>query len=293
MLSTEERPPLGYRRSDPRIRFDARNFPEFPRDRRDSWAYDKIDIREDAFNGPDAAAFQDRELEEYALKVREVLRAKLSEQMPISSAWEADRTSLVKSIVDGAKSIAAIQGTLRMSGLFARRRADVAAGGSSCPRYVGLGAKAPNHAQLAHSMRVFTMFPQMPDPMPLPWSSPEELQREISSRDLRMAESGRDPHKDVHGRRFTHRSTANVSNTIHGVYLTLDATDLPGLDDVPAFDLFGTKEIRREWVSLQDLKVLDSDGESIGTEDTKPTFISGFIVRQLVEDGVIHIGGPS
>ena len=66
-----------------------------------------------------------------------------------------------------------------------------------------------------------------------------------------------------------------------------------GRDDVPALDLFGTNEIRREWVSLEELKVLDGDGEgSIGTEDTKPTFISGFIVRQLVEEGVIDIVGP-
>ena len=102
-----------------------------------------------------------------------------------------------------------------------------------------------------------------------------------------MAASGRDPHQDRHGRTFTHISTSNPSNTIHGVYLTLDATGLPGLDEVPALDLFGTKEVRREWRSLQDLKVLASDGRSLGTEDTKPTFISGFIVRQLVEDGVI------
>ena len=47
-------------------------------------------------------------------------------------------------------------------------------------------------------------------------------------------------------------------------------------------DLFGTKEVEREWVSLQDLKV-DS------TVDPKPTFISGFIVRQLVKEGVIDV----
>ena len=41
--------------------------------------------------------------------------------------------------------------------------------------------------------------------------------------------------------------------------------------------------------SLKELKVLDSEGGSIGTEDPKPTFISGFIVRQLVKDGVIDI----
>ena len=69
----------------------------------------------------------------------------------------------------------------------------------------------------------------------------------------------------------------------------MDATDLPGLDEVPALDLFGTTEIPGEWVSLGDLKVLDAGGQRIGTDDTKPTFISGFIVRQLVEEGVIDI----
>merc|ERR1740130_592601 len=125
--------------------------------------------------------------------------------------------------------------------------------------------------------------------MPVPSTSAEELREEIESRDSRMAASGRDPHKDAHGRKYTHKSTSNVSNTIHGVYLTFDATDLPGLDEVPALDLFGIKEVKREWKSLQDLKVLESDGQTISTEDTKPTFISGFIVRQLVKDGVIRI----
>jgi hypothetical protein len=141
------------------------------------------------------------------------------------------------------------------------------------------------------------MFPQMPDPMPLPSTPSEELQKEITTREFRMAESGRDPHQDKYGRKFTHKSTSNVSNTIHGVYFTLDATDLllPGLDDdvdeVPAMDLFGTGKIKREWKSLEDLKVLDEDGKgiNISVEDTKPTFISGFIVRQLVKDKVIDI----
>jgi hypothetical protein len=106
-----------------------------------------------------------------------------------------------------------------------------------------------------------------------------------------MAESGRDPHEDVHGRTYTHRSTSNVSNTIHGVYLIFDATGREGLDEVPALDLFGTTEIRREWKTLTDLKVLDTNtdggGVVMGSKDTKPTFISGFIVRQLVKEGVI------
>ena len=125
--------------------------------------------------------------------------------------------------------------------------------------------------------------------MPLPSTPQAELQREIRTREARMAESGRDPHTDPYGRVFTHISTNNPSNTIHGVYLTLDATDLPGLDEVPAVDLFGTKEITREWKSLQDLAVLESDGRTISTADTKPTFISGFIVRQLVKDGIMCV----
>ena len=54
-------------------------------------------------------------------------------------------------------------------------------------------------------------------------------------------------------------------------------------------DLFGTKEIKREWKSLQDLGVLESDGRTISTADTKPTFISGFIVRQLVREGIMCV----
>jgi hypothetical protein len=84
------------------------------------------------------------------------------------------------------------------------------------------------------------------------------------------------------------------------VYFSLDLTDyLPqqnhefGKNDneitPPALDLFGTKTIKREWKTLEDLKVLDSEGKSISTEDPKPTFISGFIVRQLVKDGIIDI----
>lgn len=294
VLSSQERPPLGYTWSEPRIRFEARNYPEFPKSGQESWAYDKIDIREDAFNGPDATNLKDPELEEYARKIRQCLRRKLSEQIDDGKnedSWEASALSVVKNIVDSAKSVAAIQGTLRMSGIFAQKQKDATGDGSPGPRYVGLGENAPDPAELVQSMRIFTMFPQMPDPMPLPSTSSEELQKEITSREFRMAERGRDPHRDRHGRIFTHKSTSNVSNTIHGVYLTLDATNLPGLDEAPALDLFGTKEVRREWKSLQELKVLDADGKSISLEDTKPTFISGFIVRQLVKDGVINVDG--
>ena len=289
VLSTQSTPPLGYKFSEPRIRFDASNYPEW--DGEETWSYDKIELREDAFNGPGvAAALVDTELEEYAGKICEGLRATLSERISAAkTSWEADTLAVVKSIVDGANSRAGLQGTLRMSGLFQPRDGAGGGDGSSAPRYVALGENAPDHATLARSMRLYTMFPQMPDPMPLPSTPAEELKREIATRDARMAESGRDPHADAHGRRYTHRSTSNVSNTIHGVYLTLDATDLPGLDEVPALDLFGTTEVGREWVSLEELKVLDAAGTSLGTDDTKPTFISGFIVRQLVEEGVIDL----
>lgn len=285
MLSVQERPPLGYRRSaSPGIRFEAKDFPEHS-GQLESWTYEKIDIREDAFKNNQ---FEDPELEEYANQIRKGLRTKLSEEMDGKNmdSWEASRISVVKRVVDNANSLAAIQGTLRMSGLFAKKKAYAAGECSPCSRYVSLGENAPDPAKLVQSMRIFTMFPQMPDPMPLPWTPPEELQKEITSRESRMKKSGRDPHRDPFGRKFTHKSTSNVSNTIVGVYLILDATDLPGLDEVPALDLFGTKEIRREWKSLRDLGVLDSDG-NIGTEDTKPTFISGFIVRQLAKDKAI------
>lgn len=296
VLSTSENPPRGYAWSELaapttsealRIRFAASNFPEFPHGEK-AWAYDKIDILEDAFKVPDV---EDSELEEFANKIREGLRIKLSAQMNDGenmSSWEASTVSVVKNIIDKPNSLAAIQGTLRMSGLFESKEVGAARDVSTCRRYVGLGADAPDHAKMVESVRIYTMFPQMPDPMPVPSTPPEELQKEISSREARMAETGRDLHKDRHGRKFTHKSTSNVSNTIHGVYISVDLSDLAGLDEVPALDLFGTKKIPREWKSLQDLKVLDSDG-NISTEDTKPTFISGFIVRQLANDGVIQM----
>ena len=241
-----------------RIRFEARHFPEFPAHREDSWAYDKIAIRRDAFHGPDATEFADAELEEYASRVRDGVSRRLSELMDEgreACTWEATRLRVVKDVVDRPNSLAAIQGALRMSGLFAfaaTASAAAAAGGVAAsdgggggdggsggdsggplprpPRYVALSEHAADPAKLGRSMRIYTMFPQMPDPMPSPSTSAEELQAEIDSRDGRMAASGRDPHKDRHGRRYTHRSTSNVSNTIHGVYLTIDVTGLPGLD---------------------------------------------------------------
>eukprot|EP00622_Pseudochattonella_farcimen_P004963 FR740486.1.p1 GENE.FR740486.1~~FR740486.1.p1 ORF type:complete len:311 (+),score=50.18 FR740486.1:67-933(+) len=253
MLSAQDSPPLGYKRSEPPVRFAAENFPTFPRgEGQKSWTYDKIDICESAFSG----GYEDPELEECAKKVRAGVKATLAAQVP-ADRWEAERLSIVRNVIDSANSVAAIQGALRMSGLFARKgKTGASADESVGPRYVELGGDAPDHAELAQSMRIFTMFPQMPFPLPDPSTSPEELEKEIRTRDSRMAERGRDQHKDAHGRIYTHKSTSNVSNTIHGCYLTLDATDLPGLDEVAAFDLFGDREIRGKWISLPDLKVL-------------------------------------
>ena len=250
ILSSQEAP-RGYVKNG--MSFAASNFPEFEGDV--DWSYDKIDIRGDAFAG------EDPELEAFAGEIRDGLRAELAARTG-SDAWEQSTLSVVRSVLDKPNSLAAIQGTLRMSGAFAQKATRNAAG-------------------LAESVRIYTMFPQMPAPMPSPSATPEELREEMLTRAERMRQSGRDPHTDRHGRVFTHISTPNVSNTIHGVYLTLDATGL--LDDIPpALDLFGTKEVEREWVSLQDLKV-DS------TDDPKPTFISGFIVRQLVAESVIDV----
>ena len=293
VLSSQAKPPRGYRWSQPRLKFEAANFPEFPDSGDKSWSYDKISLREDAFNGPYSTDVEDPELEEYAGRVREALRAKLQSERSESAAerseWEASRIAIVQKVIEDDNCVAAIQGALRMSGLFSQVE-----DGSSGRRFVDLcGNDTPDPSKLAQTMRLYTMFPQMPDPMPLPSTSAEELKREISSREAAMADSGRDPHRDAHGRIYTHKSTSNVSNTILGIYLTFDATGLPALDGVPALDLFGTVRVKRDWVSLQDLKVLDPDGSTLLTEDTKPTFISGFIVRQLVAEGVIDIDGPS
>ena len=251
-ILASQKAPRGYVKNG--LSFAASNFPEF--DANVDWSYDKIDIRADAFAG------QDAELEAFAGEIRDGLRAELAARAGSAVAWEESTLSVVRSVLDKPNSLAAIQGTLRMSGAFAQKATRNAAG-------------------LAESVRIYTMFPQMPAPMPSPSATPEELREEMLTRAERMRQSGRDPHTDRHGRVFTHISTPNVSNTIHGVYLTLDATGL--LDDIPpALDLFGTKEVEREWVSLQDLKV-------DAAEDPKPTFISGFIVRQLVAEGVIDV----
>ena len=274
--------PDGYELSEPHITFDACWYPEYPKNRKEeSWKYKKIDMREDAFTNN---VFEDDELKVYSTKVRDALRSEMIQLQNGGdnlNSWELSTASIVKKILDNPKSVAAIQGSFRMSGLFEKKDQE-----SDDKRYVSFD-EAPAPSKIAKSMRIYTMFPQMPDPMPLPTTSAKELQHEIATRIVRMAENGRDPNKDKYGRRYTHISTSNVSNTIHGIYLSVDVTDLNGLDGIHGLDLFGTAKVDREWVSLQNLKVLNKDGTTIGAEDTKPTFISGFIVRQLVKEGVI------
>lgn len=288
--STSTKAPDGYKFTEPAVTFDACNYPEFPKGIEEYWSYQKIDMKEDAFTGL-KNDLQDVDLEKYATKVRYELQAQLSMMLMKQnggdelSDWQRRTISTVKKIVDSPKSVAAIQGTLRMSGLFAKKEAN------SDERNISFGS-APNPTQLASSVRAYTMFPQMPDPMPLPSTSAEDLQKEIATRQDGMVETGRDPHKDKYGRVYTHISTNNVSNTIHGIYFTIDTTNLLSLDDdeiPPALDLFGTKPIDREWVSLTDLKVMKEDRKMIDKVDTKPTFISGFIVRQLLKEGVIKV----
>ena len=304
-LLSSAQPPQGYEWSKPSITFEAKNFPEFD-GTMDSWTYQKIDICENAFHDDQSSAdatsaeggFEDSELEHYANTVRDHLRTELSSTIPENenglASWEAKRIAIVQKILNEPKSVAAIQGTLRMSGLFERRPKG---SGEDNDRYINLGGpNGPDAASLAKSVKIYTMFPQMPNPMPVPSTSPEDLKKEITTRYSRMIKAGKDLHQDKYGRTYTHISTSNVSNTIHGVYLSLDLTDhLPEpklCEDEsvpPALDLFGTKTIEREWISLEELKVLSKGGNSIATNDPKPTFISGFIVRQLVKDGVIGI----
>ena len=307
-------PPRGYEWSEPKICIEASKFPEFDNNQQqiEDWTYNKIDIREDAFRESrenednTENSFTDSDLEQYANKIRDHLSTDLAastEENEVGtkpSSWEAKRVQILKNVLDNPNSVAAIQGTLRMSGLFEKRTTKQGNGEEDVLRYVNIDeTNGPNPANLARSMKIYTMFPQMPKPMPLPSTPPKDLKEEILSRPSRMEEIGRDPHKDEYGRTFTHISTSNISNTIHGVYLSLDLTDyLPAASDdsddevvPPALDLFGTKAIQREWVSLQELKVLDEGGQSISTEDPKPRFISGFIVRQLVKDGIIGING--
>ena len=145
MLSSAQ-PPRGYEWSNPSIRFEASKFPEFDKNQRHtkSWTYQKIDIHEDAFHGGQgddndndddddndnahAERLEDPALEKYASTIRDYLRTELSATMQKNestdgvSTWECRRIAVVQKILDHPKSVAAIQGTLRMSGLFEKRR---------------------------------------------------------------------------------------------------------------------------------------------------------------------------
>eukprot|EP00622_Pseudochattonella_farcimen_P008224 FR744415.1.p1 GENE.FR744415.1~~FR744415.1.p1 ORF type:complete len:379 (+),score=83.94 FR744415.1:137-1138(+) len=242
MLSAQDSPPLGYKRSEPPVRFAAENFPTFPRgEGQKSWTYDKIDICESAFSG----GYEDPELEECAKKVRAGVKATLAAQVP-ADRWEAERLSIVRNVIDSANSVAAIQGALRMSGLFARKgKTGASADESVGPRYVELGGDAPDHAELAQSMRIFTMFPQMPFPLPDPSTSPEELEKEIRTRDSRMAGARQRPaqgraRQDIHAQIDLQRQ-----HPIPWVFLPLGCPRTPGSGDkCLAFNLFGDRENR-------------------------------------------------
>ena len=134
ILASQEAP-QGYVKNG--LSFAASNFPEFDADV--DWSYDKIDIRADAFAG------QDAELEAFAGEIRDGLRAELAARA--GSAWEESTLSVVRSVLEKPNALAAIQGTLRMSGAFARK----ATGG----RYVD----PADAADLAKSVRIYTMFP--------------------------------------------------------------------------------------------------------------------------------------
>jgi len=136
VLSSQEAP-RGYVKNG--MSFAASNFPEFEGDV--DWSYDKVDIRGDAFAG------EDPELEAFAGEIRDGLRAELAARAGSAVAWEQSTLSVVRSVLDKPNALAAIQGTLRMSGVFSRK----ATGG----RYVDLA----DATGLAESVRIYTMFP--------------------------------------------------------------------------------------------------------------------------------------
>ncbi|GFH44868.1 hypothetical protein CTEN210_01342 [Chaetoceros tenuissimus] len=278
LSSQESSPPKGYKVRQPRLTFDACNFPEFPKDC-ENWTYSKIDIKKDAFQIEHE--FKDQELESFAKEIRKELKRDLTKRIANESGctnnFEYETLVLINNILQNENCIAAIQGTFRMSGLFAKNE-----NGS---RHISFNA-VDTH-KILDSMRVYTMFPQMPDPLPLPCTSAEDLRKEIDSRKETMKKTGRNMHQDKYGRIYTHISTSNVSNTIHGVYFPVDCSELPNIDKIPAYNLFGTKAIEKEWVSLRNLGILEN-AETICTRDAKSTFISSAIVRQLVRDGVIE-----
>lgn len=280
LLSLQESsPPKGYKVRQPRLTFDACNFPEFPKDC-ENWTYSKIDMKKDAFHLEHE--FEDQELESFAVEIWKELKNELTKRIANESGctnkFEYDTLVLINNILENENCIAAIQGTFRMSGLFAKKE--------NRPRHISFSAVDTHRA--LNSMRVYTMFPQMPDPLPLPFTSAEDLRKEIDSRKETMKETGRNMHQDKYGRIYTHISTSNVSNTIHGVYFPVDCSEIPNIDKIAAYNLFGTKAIEKQWVSLRNLGILEND-ETICTRDAKSTFISSAIVRQLVRDGVIEM----
>ena len=159
VLSTSN-PPMGYAWSDNDddglpTTFRASGYPEYNAEscNNEDWTYRKIDI-DDTFSSNDAD-LQDLELEKYAAVIRNALRKRVAEQRKSGalSSWEATRLAVIQTVLDRQSSITAIQGSLRMSGLFSERS-------SGEERYLNLN-DAPNPLELANLMRIYTMFPQM------------------------------------------------------------------------------------------------------------------------------------
>ena len=275
-IDSNSNPPEGYKTSDGKATFQARDFPWSD----GGWSYSKIDIQDRAFA---RVGLDDPDLEEVASILRDHLLVHFADYLRDEnmSHWDSSTARTVESTLDKTNSISAIQGSLRMSGIFASKSGRH----KSVVREVG---------KIARAVKVVTMFPQMPYPhLPPPDTPAEELRRELRTRQERMRADGVDRHRDKHGRIYTHISTSNVSNTIHGVYLPIDVTDMLKDDETPpALDLFGTDEVERMWVSLADLGVVNSDG-SIKNDDPKSTFISGFVLRHMVEEGSIVLSAQN
>ncbi|EJK50126.1 hypothetical protein THAOC_30937 [Thalassiosira oceanica] len=279
-IHSKSNPPKGYQTSEGKATFHARDFPWSD----GGWSYSKIDIQDRVFA---RVGLGDPDLEKVASILRDHLLVHFADFLRDEnlSHWDSSTARTVMSTLDKKSSISAIQGSLRMSGLFASKNDG---------RYKSVSRLV---REIARAAKVVTMFPQMPYPhLPSPDTQEEELRRELVTRQERMRAEGVDRHRDKHGRVYTHISTSNVSNTIHGVYLPIDVTDIMLNDDEtpPALDLFGTDEAERMWISLADLGVINSDG-SIKDDDPKSTFISGLVLRHMVEEGSIelHVQNPS
>ena len=269
--------PAGYEWSEnPPITIEASIFPTFRA--AESWTYQKIHLREDALSS--SLDYDQPQLHAYAQQIRDTLSQQLlRSDNDNKSEWDATLHTILRHVLDAPNSVTAIQGSLRMSGVFhdGRRR-----------------RRRPPTTALFDTMtsRVYTMFPHMPDPLPPPMQQPVDSSRTTTTTRPPPA------HHDRHGRIYTHISTANVSNTIHGIYMVLDVTELYPADDdddddtppPPAYDLLGATPIRREWKALADLHItLEKDTTILRLDDPKPVFSSGHIVRQLVHEGVIPV----